>query len=63
MLNDPTKAKRWVWIEFVIAILLLAASGFFTFLYYGANDNSIWKEGLVKDKDQKIAELTMQIDD
>jgi len=61
MLNDPAKAKRWVWIEFVIAILLLATSGFFTFLYYGANDNGIWKEGLISDKDQEIAQLEKQI--
>lgn len=62
MLNDVSKAKRWVWIEFSIAIILLATSGFFTFLYYGANDSSIWKEGLISDKDQKIAELKNQIE-
>ena len=62
MLTDPNKAKRWVWIEFVIAILLLAISGFFTFLYYGANDNGIWKEGLISDKDQEIAQLEKQVE-
>jgi len=63
MLNgDPNKAKRWVWIEFAIAILLLATSGFFTFLYYGANDNGIWKESLISDKDQEIAQLEKQLE-
>jgi len=63
MLNDdPKKAKRWVWIGFAIAVLLLVVSGFFTFLYYGTNDQSIWKEGLISDKDSEIAELTSQLD-
>ncbi len=60
--GDLGKAKRWVWIEFAIAILLLAVSGFFTFLYYGANDGSIWKEGLISDKDQEISQLTEQLE-